>query len=161
MNIIKITKITGKELLDLACSYTIGKPVNVKDMRKFYESEHSPVRTQIYIIQMDEIYSFVSTHFVRHKVGVEHFVKSNRIDRGGDANADRYSRVNHLMLANAQALINMARKRLCGKASLETQQVMQLIVDEMTRVDADLAHCMVAECEYRQGCHEFQSCGRW
>ena len=158
---IRVTKITGKQLLDMACAYTVGQPVDVKNLRKMYLSEHSPIRTQIYVIQMDGIPSFVSTHLVRHNVGVSHFVKSNRIDRGGDADVNRLTPVNHMMLINAQALINMARKRLCGKASDETQAVMFAIRDQMVKVDPDLASCMMAECEYRRGCYEFQTCGRW
>lgn len=157
---ITITKITNKQLLDLACSYTAGKDVNVKDIKKFYLSEHSPIRTQMFVIEMQDIPSFVSTHFVRHKIGVEHFVKSNRPDRGGDGEANRNSPVSHLMFCNAQALINMARKRLCGKASIETQEVMHLIWHGVNEVDPELARCMVPDCEYRGGCYEFSTCGR-
>lgn len=126
-----------------------------------YLSEHSPVRTQMFVVEMTNILSFVSVHLVRHKFGVEHFVKSNRSDRGGNAGANRLSQVNHLMILNAQALINMARKRLCGKASDETQDVMRHIKAGVAAVDPDLAACMVPECVYRGACYEFQSCGRY
>jgi thymidylate synthase ThyX len=65
------------------------------------------------------------------------------------------------MLVNAQALINMARKRLCGKAHIETQKVMTAIKKEIAKVDADLAEFMVTDCEYRHGCHELRTCGYW
>ena len=158
---ITVKKITDKSLLDLACSYTAGKDVAVANMRKFYLSEHSPIRTQMFTVEMVDIPTFVSVHFVRHKIGVEHYVKSNRVDRGGDYTADRNTPVAHLMVINAQALISMARKRLCGKASVETQAVMQEVWYGVNAVDPDLAACMVPDCEYRKGCYEFQPCGRY
>lgn len=156
---ISVKKITDKALCDLACSYTAGKDILVNSMYKMYVSEHSPSRTQLFTVAMDNIPTFVSVHLVRHKVGVEHFVKSNREDRGGDTTAGRLTPVNHLMLCNAQALINMARKRLCGKASVETQQVFQEIWYAVHEVDPELAKCMVPDCMYRGRCCEFVSCG--
>lgn len=156
---IKVAKITDKSLLDLACSYTVDREVNVKNMTKMYLSEHSPIRTQMFIVEMRGIPTFVSTHLVRHKFGVEHYVKSNRTDRGGDSAVDRNTPINHMMLVNAQALITMARKRICGKASLETRMVMRAIRDGISKIDPDLAKCMVPDCEYRGDCYEFESCG--
>ena len=156
---ITVTKITDKALLDLACSYTVNKTVSVKDMQAFYMSEHSPIRCMMFAVEMKDIPSFVSTHLVRHKIGVEHFVQSNRADRGGNANADRNTLINHLMVLNAQALITMARKRLCSKASTETQEIMAAIANKVYEVDAALAMCMLPECEYRGGCTEMNSCG--
>lgn len=156
---ITVTKITDKALLDLACSYTANKKVSVKNMQAFYLSEHSPIRTQLFLIEMQDIPTFVSVHLVRHNIGVLHFVKSNREDRNGEPNANRNTPVNHMMIANAQALINMARKRLCSKASVETQELMAVIVNKVYDVDKDLAHCMLTECEYRGGCTELTSCG--
>ena len=120
---ITVTKITDKALLDLACSYTVNKDVHVKDLKAFYMSEHSPIRTQLFLIEMKDIPTFVSVHLVRHTVGVIHFVKSNRDDRNGEPNANRDTPVNHMMIANAQAIINMARKRLCSKSHIDTQEV--------------------------------------
>ena len=156
---ITVTKITDKALLDLACSYTVNKDVHVKDMKAFYMSEHSPIRTQLFLIEMKDIPTFVSVHFVRHNVGVIHFVKSNRADRGGDTVVDRLTPVNHMMIANAQALINISRKRLCSKSSPETQEIMETIANKIHEVDAALAMCMLPECQYRGGCTEINSCG--
>lgn len=159
MSKITVTKITDKALLDLACSYTVNKTVSVKDMQAFYKSEHSPIRTQLFLIEMKNIPTFASVHFARHNVGVIHFVKSNRIDRGGDTVVDRLTPVNHMMIANAQALINISRKRLCSKSSPETQEIMAMIANKVYDVDVELALCMLPECEYRGGCTEINSCG--
>jgi thymidylate synthase ThyX len=65
------------------------------------------------------------------------------------------------MLINAQAIINMARKRLCMKAHPETRLVYEHLKDHMKIVDPDLARYMVPECEYRGGvCHELRPCGK-
>ena len=64
-----------------------------------------------------------------------------------------------MMIANAQAVINMARKRLCSKASIETQEVMSIIANKIFDADPELAHCLMPECEYRGGCTELNSCG--
>lgn len=59
---------------------------------------------------------------------------------------------------NAQALIDLAKLRLCNHASLETRKITQLIKDKVDLVDADLASMMVRKCVYRNGlCGE--SCG--
>lgn len=73
----------------------------------------------------------------------------------------RNDEVNHAMLLNAQALINMARKRLCHKAHPETRLLMEHIKDCMKPVDPDLARYMVPECVYRGDvCHELRPCGK-
>lgn len=155
---VTVKKITNKRLAERACEFTTGSPVNIRNMKKFYLSEHSPIRTQLYWIEMKDIYSYVSTHLVRHKFGVEHYVKSNREDRGGEEGADRYSRVDHAMLINAQALINMARKRLCYKASTDTRLLMETIVEALVGIDDDLVPSLLPDCMYRGRCHEFQPC---
>ena len=158
---ITVTKLTDKSLVDRACSFTAGSTIEVKSMYKMYRSEHSPIQCSLFWIEMEDIPTFVSVHLVRHKVGISHFVKSNRVDRGGDQNAGREAPVAHAMLINAQALINMARKRLCTQASLETRLVMQEIKTKLYEVDPDLFRCLVPECEYRGGyCYEFKCCGR-
>lgn len=154
-----VKKLTDHLLIDKACSFTVDKEVNVKDYYKMYKSEHSPIRTQMYWIEMLNIPSFVSVHLVRHKLGVEHFVKSLRDDRGGTGTEDRNTSVNHAMLINAQALIYMARKRLCSKAHVETQKVMHSIWNAIQDVDPELAKAMIVDCVYRNGCYEFGGCG--
>ena len=74
----------------------------------------------------------------------------------------RLSSVNHRMLLNAQHLIDMSRKRLCHKASVETTEVMTLIKEAIREVDPALAKYMVRECVYRGGyCHEPRACGKY
>ena len=155
---VKVTKLTLYKLMNEACAATTGGLVPNIDPYRLYKSEHSPIRTQFFWVEMRDIPTFVSVHLVRHKIGVEHFVKSNRPDRGGDADANRMTPVNHCMLINAQALISMARKRLCNKASKETRDVMYEIRDQVAIDDDALARAMVPDCIYRHECHELKPC---
>ena len=155
---IQITKLVGKDYLDKACSFTANKEVHPK-LKKLYLAEHSPIRTQIFWIEMIDIPTFVSTHLARHSVGISHFVKSNREDKlSYTGDKGRYQPVNHAMLINAQALINMARKRLCNSAHEETRRVMIEIKNLIKDLDPDLAECMVPECQYRGKCVEIKTC---
>ena len=159
---IYIEKITTVDLMRRACKFTThGQVDSMMSLDKIYRCEHSPMRTQMFWIEMMAIPSFVSVHFVRHSVGVSHYVQTMRDDRGADEVANRLTEVNHAMLINAQALINMARKRLCHKAHPETRLLMEHIKDSMAHVDPELAKYMVPECVYRGDvCHELRPCGK-
>lgn len=155
---ITVKKLTDEKLMQRACQFTINKETDIS-LKKIYQCEHSPVRTQMFWVEMFDIPSFVSTHLVRHKIGVEHFVKSNRDDRGGTGHEDRNTPVNHAMFINAEALISMARKRLCRKAHKKTVEVMEAIRQAVGEEDLDLYKRMVKNCIYRGGCYELVSCG--
>lgn len=159
---ISATKLTTPDIARLACKYTMhSHAASAATMDRLYAMEHSPIRTQIFVVEMQGIPNFVSVHFVRHKIGVEHYVQTMRVDRGADEVANRLTPTNHLMIANAQALINMARKRLCHKASPETRETMEQIRTAIDRVDPSLGYVLVPECYYRGFiCHERKSCGQ-
>ena len=64
------------------------------------------------------------------------------------------------MSANAQALINISRKRLCSCASADTREAWKQVKAAIAKVDPVLADKMVPECIYRGFCPEFLSpCG--
>ena len=68
-------------------------------------------------------------HFVRHKHGIEHWISTRRTDRTGiDRNELRQDElVTHEFEANAQAIINISRKRMCFQASKETREDIEKI----------------------------------
>lgn len=156
---ILVKKLTGVELMQRACEMTMRGQESEATLDGMYRCEHSPMRTQLFWVEMIGIPTFVSVHFVRHKIGVEHFVMSNRDDRGGDGEVNRWTLVNHGMLVNAQALVNMARKRLCRKSHSMTRTIMGYVWMAVGKVDPDLARYMVPECVYRGRCHELNPCG--
>ena len=156
---ITVEKLTDYTLLKRAAWATSGKNVKAP-LEAWYECEHSPMRTQIFWVEMHDIPSYVHVHFRTHSVGITHFVRSNREDRGGDPKADRYTPVVHCMLLNAQSLVNLARKRMCLKADKITQFVMNEIAEGVLTVDPDLHKMLVPDCVYRNKCHEvFGTCG--
>ena len=73
---------------------------------------------------------------------------------------DRYAPTDLSFIINAEALINMAHKRLCSKASPETRKLMAMIKHEIEVADPALARHLVPMCVYRGGiCSEPKSCG--
>lgn len=129
--------------------------------RKILMAEHSPIRLLTYTIRLHDIPYWVSVHLVRHKVGIEHWVQTQRTDRTGiDRNAlPQGALVNHTICLNAQALINISRKRLCAQAAPETRRVWQAVVEAVREVDPVVASVCVPDCVYRGGCMEFRPCG--
>lgn len=129
---------------------------------KLIQAEHSPLRELWFGIRMT-IPSYVSVHFVRHHIGVNHYVQSQRNDR--QTNYDRTkapqdAMVSHIMSINAQELVFMAHKRLCGQADPYTRKVMQEIVKQVIEVAPEFKDVLVPLCGYRNGvCTEFNCCG--
>ena len=129
--------------------------------RKILLAEHSPIRKIRFAWRWENLPYWVSVHFVRHKIGIEHFVKTQRTDRTGVDRAElpQASPVNHECEADAQALINISRRRLCSCASPETREAWQLVKDAVAECEPELASCMVRVCVYRGFCPEVFGCG--
>lgn len=124
-------------------------------------AEHSPIRKIKFSWKWENLKSWVSVHFVRHWLGILHWVTTQRTDRTGvDRNkSPQDTPVSHECEANAQALINISRRRLCSAASPETRAAWKEVKAEVAKVDPVLASVMVPECIYRGFCPEFNSCG--
>ena len=144
---------------------TIGKTTGAYPSsewkRKLLLSEHSPIRRIKFYWRWKGIKYFVSVHFTRHKIGVEHWISTQRSDRTGinRDNLPQDAEVNHCVEANAQALINISRKRLCYCASPETREAWQEVKDKVAEIEPELGNLMVKECVYRGFCPEMFSCG--
>lgn len=125
--------------------------------------EHSPIRKIRFSWKWVDLKSWVSVHIVRHWLGITHWVSTQRTDRTGIDRDDlpQSALVMHECEANAQALINISRRRLCGQASPETQQAWRAVKAEVEKYDPILASVMVPECIYRGFCPEFEDkcCG--
>ena len=124
-------------------------------------AEHSPIRKLCFNWKWLNLPYWVSVHLVRHKFGIEHFVSTQRSDRTGvSREAQRQDApVMHECFANAQALLFISRRRLCGQASPETRAAWKLVVDALREKEPELAACCVPECVYRGFCPEFKPCG--
>lgn len=80
---VKVTKLTDVSLLRLANSYTSGKESNMS-LATAYKHKHSPIRTQIFVIELRGIPLFVASQLVRSHVGIQWYQRSKRPDRGGE-----------------------------------------------------------------------------
>jgi hypothetical protein len=129
--------------------------------RRILLSEHSPIRQMVFKWKWINLKYWVSVHFVRHKIGIEHYVSTQRTDRTGVNRDDmpQSALVNHECFANAQALIFISRKRLCRQASPETTAAWKMVLAEVQKNEPEVFSVCVPECVYRGFCPEFKSCG--
>lgn len=75
---------------------------------------------------------------------------------------DRFGRnspTSMALLINAEEIINISRVRLCNKASKETMDVWNAVVNEIANVDPDLFSLCVANCVHQGFCRERPCCG--
>lgn len=169
ISISDLTQVTGWNRALKAARKTAGKDTDPnKQPSKNWEAnmllaEHSPIRLVEYEWDWNKIRQWVTTHLVRHHEGCEKFVRTQRQDRNDeviDRDALPQGSLNGMMMtANAQALINISRKRLCkGCASPETRHAWELVRDEIKKQDPVLAEKMVPECLYRGFCPEWRNC---
>ena len=128
--------------------------------RRLLLAEHSPVRKIIINWKWYDLLWWVQTHFTRHKFGVEWFVQTSRSDRTG---VDRTSLAHSSPVdvegeANAQAIINISRKRLCNQASKETKEAWKAFLESIKEIEPELYAVCVPDCIYRGWCYEYNSC---
>ena len=172
--IVRMEQVTLWNRVLNAARRTIGKAPLTKEpsdswKAKMLLAEHSPIRLLEYDWSWGEIRQWVTAHLVRHHEGCEKFVHTQRGDRRkiledyGVETRDELPQgaLNDMdMTANAQALINISRKRLCNCASKETREAWAQVKEAIAEVDPVLASKMVPECLYRGFCPEFMNpCG--
>jgi len=165
---VKLLSIKGswREVADAART-TIGLEAGTGEpssswRRRMLLAEHSPIRKLSINWKWYDLKSWISVHFVRHKFGIEHWVKSQRPDRGMGGNRDaapQSTLINHECLANAQAIINISRKRLCNQASKETREAWKAFLETFKESEPELYGACVPDCIYRGWCYEYKSCG--
>lgn len=158
---------TWKRALN-AARRTVGKRPLDKEPSKSWEAkmllaEHSPIRLVEYDISFEDIKQWVTVHLVRHWLGFIPFVHSQREDRRQlEVPRDELPQgaLNDMDVSiNAQAMINVSRKRLCSKASPETRDAWQKVVNAVGQIDPVMAEKCVPNCVYRGFCPELESCG--
>lgn len=167
--IVRLDQVTSWKRALNAARRTIGKAPLAKEPSKSWEAkmllaEHSPIRLVEFDWTWKDIMQWVTTHLVRHHEGCEKFVHSQRGDRRVlpvPRNELPQGALNDMdMTANAQAIINISRKRLCSCTSKETREAWKQVVEAIREVDPVLADKCVPECLYRGFCPEFMNpCG--
>lgn len=162
----------------------LNKVPSDKFKRKILLAEHSPIRLLEYDFTIEGIRQWVTTHLVRHHEGCEKFVHTQRQDindsierivekvvelmRQAGMLKEGWRERDYLfqgqendmdMTCNAQAFINISRKRRCfGCPSKETREAWEAVMSYLKEVDPILESKCVPECIYRGFCPEFDRC---
>jgi thymidylate synthase ThyX len=124
-------------------------------------ARHSPIRELRFAFELVNIPYWVSVHLTRHHVGCQPYVLSQRNDR-----QDKYDRnsapqdapVSMMWTMNAEALMNIANKRLCKLASPETREVVTRMCKQVIEYYPEFRDLLVPDCIYKGGCHEMRGC---
>ena len=162
----------------------LNKVPSDKFKRKILLAEHSPIRLLEYDFTIEGIRQWVTTRLVRHHEGCEKFVHTQRQDindsierivekvvelmRQAGMLKEGWRERDYLfqgqendmdMTCNAQAFINISRKRRCfGCPSKETREAWEAVMSYLKEVDPILESKCVPECIYRGFCPEFDRC---
>lgn len=165
----------------------LDKEPSDKFKRKILLAEHSPIRLLEYDFTIENLRQWVTVHLVRHHEGCEKFVHTQRQDINSEVEIITKRLIEVLqeegllregwrerdymfqgegndmdMTCNAQAFINISRRRLCvGCASLETRMAWQVVINALYEVDPILAEKCAPECIYRGFCPETERCCGW
>jgi hypothetical protein len=147
---------------------TMGKETKMlptsEFVRKLLVARHSPIRELTFSYVIRDVPYWVTVHLVRHHVGFQAYVQSQRNDRQSNydrTKAPQDAPVTMRVTLNAEALLNLANKRLCMKASQETREVVQRMCALAEQVMPELRGLLVPMCEYHGGvCHEIKPCGK-
>lgn len=145
---------------------TIGRkainPPTEEWKKKLIASRHSPLRTLMFTFYLEDIPSWVSVHLCRH-IHAQPYVKSQRNDRQNEYDrneAPQDSPVNMIWEMNAEELLVIMNKRLCGKTQQLTKEIVQKMKELVEASNPEFKNYMVPMCEYHGGkCYEFESCG--
>lgn len=130
---------------------------------KILMAEHSPIRTLVWTVRMHDVPYWVAMHLVRHKIGAEWYIQSQRNDRQDryDRNAARQDMpVMVTADLNAQALISISRKRLCHKAAPETREAWTEVCRAVIATEPAMGAVLLPDCQYRGRCCELHPCGQ-
>lgn len=153
------------DLIYKAALFTVGLSPKHKEptsewKKKILLSEHSPIYIGRVFFIVKDVPAFVNGHLVRHGIGTLPYIQSQREDlHPVEVTPDRNTLQNGLYVVDFEAIINISRKRLCKKASIETRYVWKLFLDELKKYEPELVELCVPNCVYRNKCPEFKTCG--
>lgn len=174
---VAIKKVTDWSLVLDSARWTVhkqglDKEPSDKFKRSIIMSEHSPLRELRFHIDIIGLPNFSSQQISRHDnfVGHSHregsldqnYVGTNRPDRVDvdPKEVHRLTPVDHKISASAADLIELSKKRLCfGKASKETREAWEAVINELSKTEPILASKCVPSCIYRSFCPEEDGCG--
>ena len=166
---IKLLKHPSEEdwLFVKKCAFaTIGKdtesPPSTAWRKAMLNARHSPIRELNFAFELTDVPYWVAMHLVRHHVGCQPYVQTQRNDRQSkyDRNsAPQSAPVNMIWTMNAEALMTIANKRLCRCTAEETREVVEEMCDLVRWHCPEFKDELVPACVYAGICHEMNCCG--
>lgn len=168
-------RLVGPEYMIPVLRVTTGKDIRTKKMPslelwyKMILSEHSSHRAVKYRVTIEDMPYYAHVHLVRHHVGVEPHVFSQRDDGGVETvterdNLPQGAYVNMILDLNVQSIINISRQRLCFKAHKVLRDFVNGLKKSLQKsdnYDKILASLLMRPCQWYPGiCKEPTSCGR-
>lgn len=173
---VSFERLVGPEYMTPVMRVTRGnnmydpKMPSLETWYKMILSEHSSDRAVKYRVFVEDIKYYQHVHIIRHHIGIEPHVYSQRDDTGIQSTTDRdeYPQgvlINMLFDINAHAIVTMSRKRLCHKAHRGCQDLMKKLkcslIYEGDDYDKVLGNLMMKPCSWWRGyCAEPKPCGR-
>lgn len=173
---VSFNRLVGPEYMVPVMRATQGNDMYTPKMPKldtWYKmilSEHSSDRAVKYRVFVEDIKYYGHVHIIRHNVGVEPHVYSQRDDNGTQLTTDRDNipqgaLINMCLDINVQAIVTMARKRMCHKSHRVCQDFMKKLkcslIYEGDAYDKVLGNLMMPPCSWWRGyCAEPTPCGR-
>lgn len=161
---------------NLSQGFPLDKPMTLRLWRKLLAGEHSPIRELRLQILITDIPYYAAMHIRTHQVAldiIDHpqhpqdwqcVVRSQRPDGYNPVDYDRREArqdapVSMLISCNPQSLIDVSRKRLCGKADEVTRSIWQEVKNTIALHNdvfvMAIALYMLPDCDYRGGkCHQ-------
>ena len=130
--------------------------------KKMLNCRHSPIRKLAFSFYLSDIPYWLHTELVRHHEGFQPYVGTQRDDRCNNeiprGKKPQDTPVNMIVDINAEALLTLMNKRLCGCAAKEMQQLMLMIRSEVIHCNPEFADFLVPMCVFLRGCREFKPC---
>lgn len=130
---------------------------------KMLRAKHSPIRRLMYAIHISDIPYYLSTHLVRHKIGYEVFVSTQRNDRQQAYDreaAPQGSLVDMTILCNAESIQTVLSKRLCNVVDKKMLPIAQEIKKKILEVTPEFKDLLNPPCVLYGKCFEIKSCGK-
>lgn len=123
------------------------------------KAKHSPIRRLFFSFYIECPY-WVSVHLVRH-IHAQPYVRSQRNDRQSKydrTKAPQDETVEMIWDMNAEELMTIAEKRLCGKASPETREVVEAMCRRVEQVYPEFKGLFAPHCKKYGCCIEMKPC---
>ena len=163
---VKVTNETSWKRALNAARRTVGKEPLDKEPSDAFKlksliAEHSHIKLVEYLISFKDLKTWVGIHILRHPF-VLPFIHSQRDDRRDNPiprdEMGQGTPNDQDFVMNAQTLINVSRKRLCGAAAADTRKAWKMVKKEIEKQEPIMASVMVPNCIYRGFCPEGDRC---